>query len=137
MKVPADTVRLIDGICANREFSHDDLMKSSDVYTRLVDANNQYLKPISARKGGVGLKEKVLMVAAIHLTSGTDQSVEWAVDAALQVGVSEAELRDAMDLALLTGGGAAIARVQLATSVLRHRQAGGGKRVKFEFAEQV
>ena len=137
MKVPNSVTKRIDEFCESRDFSHADLKKQSPVYARLVDSNNEALKTAHTRSGGLGQKEKVLVLAGIHFTTGNEQNIEWAVSAALQVGASEAEILDAMDLALLTSGGKAVSKVQFANAVLRHRQAAGDKKDRFEFLQKA
>ena len=53
-----------------------------------------------------------------------------------QLGASESQIMDSLDLALLTGGGSAIPRVQFAANVLRYRQGAGDKKDRFEFIDR-
>ncbi|MCC6559506.1 MAG: carboxymuconolactone decarboxylase family protein [Polyangiaceae bacterium] len=121
-KLPDALAQNIESYCETRAFTHGLLEKESPIYKQIYDMNNQFLS-MPQRKGGMGQKEKVLALLSIHATHGTEQSVDFAVTAAMQIGASQEEIMDALDLALLTGGGAAVARVQLAAAVLAGRVA--------------
>jgi alkylhydroperoxidase/carboxymuconolactone decarboxylase family protein YurZ len=128
----------IDDYCDFRTYTDTELQKASPVYAQLVLLNNQALKAHSGRKDGMSQKSKVLTLVSIHSMSGARQSIEFAVSAAIQVGASESEILDAIDLALLTGGGHAIAGAQFAVGVLRvQSRSGGGKKDRFQFINEV
>lgn len=123
----------INAYCDLRTSSHFDFLKTSPVYANLVEQNNKALSG-TTRSGGLDQKSKVLMLVGMHVASGTRQSVEFAVSAAIQVGAKEAEIMDAIDIALLTRGGQAIANAQFAFSAFKFQATrGGGKKDRFEF----
>lgn len=121
----------IDSLCENRDTAHKFLEAHSPVYKSIVDMNNHFL--VSSRKG-LSKKDKVLILIGIHATHGTEQSIEFAVSSAVHMGIPDDEIMDALDLALLTGGGTAVAKVQFAANVLAHRKGGGGGS-RFDFID--
>jgi alkylhydroperoxidase/carboxymuconolactone decarboxylase family protein YurZ len=146
-QMPDSVTEKIDSFCELREATDPILNKTSSVYAQIVELNNQFLSS-SQRKAGLSEKHKVLALVGIHATHGTDQSIDFAVTAALQVGATEDEIMDCLDLALLTGGGSAVARVQFAIAVLEYRMADTAKarlagpgapsfKQKFAFAERL
>lgn len=119
-KIPNSIAEKIDSFCELRAAADPALNNTSSIYKQVVDLNNKFLSA-SQRKSGLSEKHKVLALLGIHATHGTEQSIDFAVTAALQIGASEEEIMDCLDLALLTGGGSAVSRVQFATAVMAHR----------------
>ncbi|HSO00761.1 MAG TPA: carboxymuconolactone decarboxylase family protein [Candidatus Nanopelagicales bacterium] len=119
-KIPDSVAERIESFCELRATTDPILKNTSSVYKQVVELNNQFLSA-PQRKGGLSEKQKVLTLVCLYATNGTEQSIDFAVTAALQVGAGEEEILDALELALLTGGGSAVSRVQFATAVLAYR----------------
>lgn len=136
-KPPKSLTDTIDNYCGLRNFAHDELLKRSGVYDQIIKLNNKNLTAEAKRKGGLEQKEKVLALLGMHMLSGSNQSIEFALSAALQVGATENEIMDIVDLALLTGGGRAVASAHFAIGVLTHRGASGDKDDRFEFVVNI
>ena len=134
-KLPPSVVHRINAQCEHRDSSHEDLTRSSAVYAELVGMTNRHLK--SSRDGGMSVKQKVLTLLAVHSIQGSEQNIEFAMTASLQAGASEAEIRDSLDLALLTGGGSAVWRVQFAANVLKLRLSAAGGGSEFDFIREA
>lgn len=137
-KLPDTVAQKIQSYCDNRA-AGDSNLSQSHIYKQLVDMTNKFLQGGSGRKAGLDMKEKVLVLLGIHATHGTDQAIHFSITGALQAGITHEQIQDALELALLTGGGQAVARVQFAANVLEHYRgaaAGGGKTI-MAFAEQV
>ena len=123
----------INAYCDSRTSSHFEFEKVSPIYANLVDQNNKALAG-NTRSGGLDQKTKVLMLIGMHVASGSRQSIEFSVSAAIQVGAKEDEILDAIDMALLTRGGQSVANAQFAFSVLKFQSSrAGGKPDRFEF----
>ena len=136
-KLPDTITQKIQSYCDNRA-AGDSNLSQSHIYKQLVDMTNKFLQGGSGRKDGLDMKQKVLVLLGIHATHGTDQAIHFSVTGALQAGCSPEQIHDALELALLTGGGQAVARVQFASNVLDHyRGAAGGGKAIMAFAEHV
>lgn len=138
-KLPTSVSQKIQSFCDNRAAGDSNLNQSSAVYKQIVNLTNQHLQA-PQRKGGLDTKQKVLTLVGIHATHGTDQSIHFAVLAALEAGASQEEIMDSLDLALLTGGGSAVARVQFAANVMEHYKTqtiGQGGKDLFDFAKNI
>ena len=114
----------MNAYCELRTAAHAEFEKASRVYANLVEQNNKALSG-DLRSGGLDQKTKVLLLVAMHVASGSRQSVEFSVSAAVQVGAKQEEVLDAIDMALLTRGGQAVANAQLAFQILHAQIAGG------------
>lgn len=135
-EIPEHTRAKIEAFCELRQASNELLKKESRVYEDLIERNNSFLAGEDGREGGLDVKTKILVFLGMHAASGTEQSIELSVTAALQAGISEAEILDSLDLALLTTGGTAVARVQFAIQVLKYRLGGAGTE-RYEFLDRV
>jgi len=135
MKIPQSVVQFIEELCEQRTFSNESLRKSSAAYNNIVDHNIQFLSKTD--KEGLSQKSKVLMILGHYAICGTDQEIEWGVSAAVYVGVSEKEMANTLEFALLTGGGGAVSRVQLANTIHQYRLAVGNKTERFQFNAQI
>lgn len=129
----------MNAYCDLRTSAHAEFEKSSGVYANLVAQNNKALSG-EIRGGGLDQKTKILMLVAMHVASGSKQSVEFAVSAAIQSGAKREEILDALDMALLTRGGQAVAHAQFAFEILRAGLEGisgaARKPNRFEFISQ-
>jgi alkylhydroperoxidase/carboxymuconolactone decarboxylase family protein YurZ len=136
-KIPETIAQKIQAFCDNRA-AGDENLNRSNVYRQLVDQTNKFLQS-PQRKEGLDLKQRVMVLLGIHATHGTEQSIHFSVTGALQSGCSPEQVQEALDLALLTGGGQAVSRVQFAANVLefyRGSPSALGKKTILAFAEQ-
>lgn len=122
--------------CDLRTSAHAEFEKASQVYANLVAQNNKALAG-DLRPGGLDQQTKILVLLAMHIASGSRQSVEFAASAALQAGAKREQIMDAIDLALLTRGGQAVANAQFAFEIIKADLSGlsaaGRKPDRFEF----
>lgn len=125
--------------CDLRTSAHEEFAKSSQVYANLVDQNNKALGG-DLRGGGLDQQTKILVLLAMHIASGSRQSVEFAASAALQSGAKREQILDAIDLALLTRGGQAVANAQFAFEIIKADigglSAAGRKPDRFQFLDR-
>lgn len=131
----------MNAYCELRTSAHEELAKSSPIYANLVDQNNKALGG-DIRGGGLDQRTKILVLLAMHVASGSRQSVEFATSAALQAGAKQEQILDAIDLALLTRGGQAVANAQFAFEIVKAdlggRIAGAARKPnRFQFLERV
>lgn len=136
-KIPDTIVQKIQSYCDNRA-AGDENLGQSHIYRQLVDLTNKFLQS-PQRKDGMDAKQKVMVLLGIHATHGTEQAIHFSVTGALQAGCSPEQIHDALELALLTGGGQAVARVQFAANVLEHYRGSAGamgKKTILAFVEQ-
>jgi alkylhydroperoxidase/carboxymuconolactone decarboxylase family protein YurZ len=126
MAIPSATTQYIDNICVFRTYADDELNKHLPIYEGVVKMNNDYLS--ASRPDGMSQKSKILSLVSLHIVSNVRQSIEFAVTAAVYVQASDDEIYDAIDAALLTGGGAAVAGSHFAMAVLKYRRGSGGSK---------
>jgi len=131
-RLPGGIAEKIESFCEMRTYCNEQMLDSSKVYANTVKSNIDFLNRNS--KKGLSTKNKVLGILGVYITNGTEQQVEWAVSAAIHTGASKAEIADAMDLGILTGGGSAISRAQFGRAVLDYIAVAGAKSDRFQFA---
>lgn len=127
----------MNAYCELRTSAHFDFEKASPIYANLVEQNNRALAG-DIRPGGLDQVTKILILAAMHIASGSRQSVEFSVSAARQAGAKKEQILDAIDLALLTRGGQAVANAQFAFEILKADVTGlaAGKPDRFQFLDR-
>jgi hypothetical protein len=91
-----------------------DMLKSSAVYKNHIDMVSKVYG--ASQTPGEFDQTHLTLVA---LTSGTKSAVDWTLSRARNHGATEQMIRDTIDVALLTGGGMAVANARFAFGSLR------------------
>lgn len=114
------TTEVIDQIPDERRDLEQELTKTSPVY---ADQARQMARVYGERGRPDGLDQiqRILIALAMAVQSGNKSAIEWTVTRALNHGATEAQIRDAMDVALLNGGTFAVANFRFAHQALRLR----------------
>ncbi len=117
----AATTETINTINDQRRELEDELTKNSPVYADLV-RNMSRTYGERGRPDGLDQTQRILIALAMAVHSGTESSIEWTVTRALNHGANEAQIRDALDVALLNGGTFAVANFRFALQTLQVRR---------------
>ncbi len=101
-----------------RRAAEEELLAASPVYRNHVEMIREVYGP-KQTKGGLTQTERILIALGLAIHSGSESAVDWTLSRARNHGASEQMIRDAIDVALLTGGGLAVANARFAYEVLR------------------
>jgi alkylhydroperoxidase/carboxymuconolactone decarboxylase family protein YurZ len=104
---------LVNAINDDRRDLEGELVEQSPVYADFVKQMGRVYGQ-GGRPGGLDQTQRILMALAMAVHSGSQSSIEWTMTRALNHGASEAQIRDAMDVALLNGGTFAVANFRFA-----------------------
>lgn len=102
-----------------REFEAE-LIDRSPVYAELVKHMSRVYGE-RQKSDGLDQTQRVLIAVAMAVHSGSKSAVEWTVTRAVNHGASEAQIRDAMDVALLNGGTFAVSNFRFGHEALQVR----------------
>jgi alkylhydroperoxidase/carboxymuconolactone decarboxylase family protein YurZ len=117
--VPEATSNNIAGnIRKTRRKFEKELLDASPVYRNHVDMIRRVYGQEQV-KGGLTQTERILIAFGLAIHSGTESSVDWTLSRARNHGATEQMIREAIDVALLTGGGLAVANARFAFGLLR------------------
>jgi alkylhydroperoxidase/carboxymuconolactone decarboxylase family protein YurZ len=116
----AATPEAINAINDERRELEDELTKNSPVYADQVK-NMSRVYGERGRPDGLDQTQRILIALAMAVHSGTESAIEWTITRALNHGANEAQIRDAMDVALLNGGTFAVSNFRFAQQALQVR----------------
>ena len=87
----------------------------------IVDQLAKVLGP-THKKGGLDQTQRILVALGMAVQSGSDSAIEWTMTRAMNHGASKEQIIDTLDVALLYGGGLAVAGVRFAYNTMRVRE---------------
>jgi alkylhydroperoxidase/carboxymuconolactone decarboxylase family protein YurZ len=111
---------LVNAVNDNRRALEDELIEQSPVYADFVKQMGRVYGE-RGRPDGLDQTQRVLIALAMAVHSGSQSSIEWTMTRAINHGASEAQIRDAMDVALLNGGTFTVANFRFAHEAFRVR----------------
>jgi AhpD family alkylhydroperoxidase len=109
----------IEAIIADRKKAHAFFQKSSETY-RAFDA----LEEKTLQSGALEKGHKELIALAISIIVNCESCIEWHLREALGAGMTESQILEAIEVAIVMGGGPATVRARTALAALEyHRRA--------------
>ena len=116
------TTQAVESIPDERRDLEQELIEASPVYAENVKQMARVYGR-SGRPDGLDQTQRILLALGMAVYGGTESSIEWTITRALNHGATEAQIRDAMDVALLNGGTFAVANFRFAHQALKLRGA--------------
>ena len=105
----------IEDIISTRKKAHSYFMKKSKVYRSFVEMEqNTYTD------GKLSKKQKELIAIGISVTINCESCMEWHIKQALDEGVSDDEIMEAIEVGIEMSGGPGTASARFAMNVLEY-----------------
>jgi len=98
------------------------LLKSSPVYAEQIKLTPTLYGKNHLRHGGLNQRDRILLAVGMAVHSGAESNIEWTITRAVNHGISDAEVQDAIDVALFNGGSFTVPRARFAYNTLALRK---------------
>jgi AhpD family alkylhydroperoxidase len=103
----------LEEIRRQRKRAHHELCEQSPVYRAFTEMETAAYAP-----GALSRQAKELVAIGISVKDDCESCMEWHISQAMKHGASEAEIREAVDVAIAMGGGRATVSARFALAVL-------------------
>jgi AhpD family alkylhydroperoxidase len=105
----------IEAIISDRKKAYAFFKKNSGAYMDFEALEEKALK-----SGALGKGHKELIALGISIVENCESCMEWHIREALEAGMSEKQVLEAVDVAIAMGGGPATVHARFALSVLEY-----------------
>lgn len=105
----------IEQIVKTRKQANSYYLKKSKVFQSFVD-----MEQITYKDGELGKKQKELIAIGISVVINCESCMEWHIKQALDDGVSDAEIIEAIEVAIEMSGGPGTVSARFAMNVLEY-----------------
>lgn len=105
----------IDQIIKTRKQAHSYYLKKSKVYQSFVD-----MEQITYKDGELSKKQKELIAIGISVVINCESCMEWHIKKALEDGATDAEIIEAIEVAIEMSGGPGTVSARFAMNVLEY-----------------
>ena len=105
----------IEDIIQTRKQAHSYFSQKSEVYQSFVGMEQNTYKD-----GAIKKKDKELIAIAISIVINCESCMEWHIKQALEDGVRETQILEAIDVAIEMSGGPGTASARFAMNVLKY-----------------